>query len=217
LPLAELPRIDVVLLSHNHYDHLDLAALRSLARRDRARIVTTLGNDVWLAGRGVDGAKALDWWEPTRPCAGLEVVCTPAQHFSARNPWDRNRTLWGGFVLKSAAGTLYFAGDTGFGPLFATIGARLGPFDLALIPIGAYEPRWFMQPVHVHPDEAVRAHVALRSARSIGMHFGTFQLTDEGFDEPLRELAAAREKHGIAREEFDTLVPGETRAFGALG
>jgi len=210
LPLERLPRIDLVLLSHNHYDHLDLAALRVLSRRDRPRIVTTLGNDAWLVARDVEGAIALDWWESTRPSDALEVVCTPAQHFSARVPWDRNRTLWGGFVLKCDAGTIYFAGDSGFGTLFEAIGARLGPFDLALIPIGAYEPRWFMQPVHVNPDEAVRAHLALRSRRSIGMHFGTFQLTDEAIDAPLVALADARAQHGVAEAEFGTLEHGET-------
>ena len=134
-----------------------------------------------------------------------------AIHFAARWPWDKNRTLWGGFLLNTPAGRIYFAGDSGFCPGFAEIGARHGPVDLALIPIGAYEPRWFMAPVHLTPDEAVRAHLAVRARQSIGMHFGTFQLTDEGIDAPLQALAAARAAQGVPEAAFTTLDFGETR------
>jgi len=191
-----------VLLSHNHYDHLDVAALRWLARERQPLIVTTLGNRAWLARRGVNRVVELDWWQSHRLAPGLEVVCTPAQHFAARTPWDRCRTLWGGFALTGPAGRIYFAGDSGFCPGFAEIGRRLGPFDLALIPIGAYEPRWFMTAVHVNPDEAVRAHQAVRARRSLGMHFGTFQLTDEAIDAPVAALAEARLRHEVAAEDF---------------
>lgn len=211
LRLGELPRIDVVLLSHNHYDHLDLAALRWLARHHRPAIVTTLGNRAWLEQRNVGRLTELDWWQSHHPAADLEVLCTPAQHFAARTPWDRCRTLWGGFMLRSAAGLVFFAGDSGWGPHFAEIQQRLGSPRLALLPIGAYEPRWFMEAVHVTPHQAVQAHRALGAHQSIGMHFGTFNLTDEGIDDPLRALADARAAHGVVAADFDTLEFGETR------
>ena len=211
LRLPELPRIDVVLVSHNHYDHLDLAALRWLARQHRPVIVTTLGNKAWLEARGVAGVVELDWWQAHTVRGGLGVTCTPAQHFSARAPWDRCRTLWGGFMLHTSDGPVFFAGDTGWAPHFAEIKSRLGAPALALLPIGAYEPRWFMEPVHMNPDEAVRAHLALGARQSIGMHFGTFQLTNEDIDEPLAALAAARVACGIEPTVFFTLNFGETR------
>jgi len=211
LSLKQLPRINVVLLTHNHYDHLDLPSLRRLAREHQPLIITTLGNKAWLEKRGIGRVVELDWWQSHRAPGDLEVICTPAQHFAARWPWDRDKTLWGGFVLKRSSGRIYFAGDSGHFDGFIEIGSRLGPFDLALIPIGAYEPRWFMTPVHMNPDEAVRAHRAVGSRRSIGMHFGTFQLTDEAIDAPLQALAAARTAHGVAPASFDTLGFGETR------
>ena len=211
LALTALPPIDVVLVTHNHYDHLDLATLQWLARERRPRFVTTLGNQAWFAARGVTNVVELDWWQTHRHGAELEITCTPAQHFAARSPWDRCRTLWGGFALRTSHGSVYFCGDSGWGSHFAEIGKKFGPLDLALLPIGAYEPRWFMTPVHVDPDEAVRAHLAVRSRRSLGMHFGTFQLTDEAIDAPLHALAAARTAHGIAPEDFSTLDFGETR------
>ena len=213
--LEALPAIDVVLLSHNHYDHLDLGALRWLARERTPRIVTTLGNKDWLSARGVGNVVEIDWWQSVAVREGLQVTGTPAQHFAARTPWDRNLTLWGGFALRTPAGSIYFAGDSGWTPRFEEIGARLGPFDLSLIPIGAYEPRWFMTPVHMNPDEAVRAHLAVRSRRSIGMHFGTFQLTDEAIDAPVIALAEARAKHAVAAADFDALEFGETRSLEA--
>jgi L-ascorbate metabolism protein UlaG (beta-lactamase superfamily) len=214
LRLGELPRIDVVLLSHCHYDHLDLAALRWLSQRHRPAIVTTLGNRAWLEARGVARATELDWWQSHHPVADLEAICMPAQHFAARTPWDKNRTLWGGFMLRTAAGLVYFAGDSGWAPHFAEINARIGAPALALLPIGAYEPRWFMEPVHMNPDEAVRAHRALGAQQSLGMHFGTFQLTDEAIDAPVQDLAAACTAHGVPPGEFTTLDFGETRLFG---
>lgn len=213
LRLEQLPRIDVVLLSHNHYDHLDLATLRALARQHRPRIVTTLGNSAWLEARGVPAAVELDWWQRHPALPELTVTCTPAQHFTARTPWDRCRTLWGGFLLQAPTGSIYFAGDTGWAPFFTEIKNRLGSPDLALLPIGAYEPRWFMEAVHMTPDEAVRAHLALGARRSIGMHFGTFQLTDEAMNAPLEALAVARETYGINPVDFSTRPCGETWLF----
>ena len=213
LALEQLPRIDVVLVSHNHYDHLDLPALRWLARERRPQIITTLGNPAWLERRGVKNAAELDWWQSHRARPDLELVCTPAQHFAARTPWDRCRTLWGGFVLKTAAGRIYFAGDSGYFDGFREIGARLGPIDLSLLPIGAYEPRWFMEPVHMNPAESVRAHLDLRSRLSIGMHFGTVQLTDEAIDAPEKDLAAARAAQGVEPRVFATMDFGQTRVI----
>ena len=211
LSLDQLPRIDVVLVSHNHYDHLDLPALRWLARERRPLIVTTLGNKTWLEARGVANVVELDWWQAHRTAPELELVCTPAHHFAARWPWDRCKTLWGGFMIRTAHGQVYFCGDSSWTAHFAAIRQRLGAPDLALLPVGAYEPRWFMESVHINPEEAVQAHLVLGARRSIGMHFGTFQLTDEGIDAPLRALAAARIAHGLATNDFTTLESGATQ------
>ena len=214
LSLGQLPRIDLVLVTHNHYDHLDLPSLRWLARERRPLIVTTLGNQAWLESRGVGRVVELDWWQSHQASPELAVVGTPAQHFAARTPWDRCRTLWGGFGLITPAGRIYYAGDSGYFGGFGEIGARLGPIALAFLPIGAYEPRWFMEPVHMNPEEAVRAHLALGARQSIGMHFGTVQLTDEAIDAPQKDLAAARVLHGVEPRVFATMDFGQTRLAG---
>ena len=211
LTLTELPSIDFVVLSHNHYDHLDISALRWLARERRPQIITTLGNQAWLERSGVTSVVELDWWQPLLAHPELSVICTPAQHWSSRGPRDRNRTLWGGFMLKTPAGAVFFGGDSGWGSHFSTIRVRLGPPGLSLLPIGAYEPRWFMEPVHINPEEAVRAHLALGARQSLGMHYGTWQLTDEGIDAPLAALAVARQTHNVAESAFGTVDFGETR------
>ena len=141
------------------------------------------------------------------------MTYVPAQHFSSRGLHDRNRCLWGGFVVEAKGTVVYFAGDSGYCPHFAEIGQRFPRIDLALLPIGAYEPRWFMRQHHVDPQEAVRAHLDLRSRRSLGMHFGTFQLTDEAIEEPVLALRQARARAGVAEEDFDVLAFGETRQY----
>ncbi len=206
LALDALPRIDLILLSHNHYDHMDLPSLRRIHARDAPPIITTLGNTKTLAGLGP--VRELDWWNTTAQ-GGLEITATPARHFSRRGLNDMNRTLWAGFMLRGPDGSVLFCGDSGAGPHWADIGERLGPPGLALVPIGAYEPRWMMAPVHINPAEAVQAHVALGARRSIGMHFGTFQLTDEAMDAPVAGLAEAAAKHGLG-EQFGVLGFGET-------
>ncbi len=210
LRLGELPRVDVVVLSHNHYDHLDLASLRWLAQHRRPLIIAPLGLKAWLGARGVANVVELDWWQSHFAGSGIEIICTPAQHWSSRWPWDRCLTLWGGFCLKTAAGSVWFAGDTGWGPHFAEIRARLGTPDLALLPIGAYEPRWFMAAVHMNPAEAVRAHLALGAKQSLASHHSTFRLTDEGIDAPVHDLAAARDAHAVPPAAFTAPGFGET-------
>jgi L-ascorbate metabolism protein UlaG (beta-lactamase superfamily) len=207
IALADLPRAGIALQSHNHYDHLQPSSLKAIGA---ATIVTTLG-----VGRYVpQNVTELDWWQRTT-IGGATITAVPAQHFSARTPWDKNRSLWCGFIVQADGVTVYFAGDTGYSPQFAEIGARFPGIDVALLPIGAYEPRWFMTPMHMNPEEAVRAHLDVAARRSIGMHFGTFQLTDEGIDEPLAALARAREQHGVPADAFDVLDFGATEIFAA--
>ncbi len=209
----DLPPISTVLLSHNHYDHCDLRTLRLLAKRFDPIVVTPVGNARLVQSTGARRIEELDWWDVTKS-APLPITLTPAQHFSARTPFDRNRALWGGFMLGLSSGRLFFAGDTAYGPFFRQIRDRLGTIDLALIPIGAYEPRWFMQAVHMNPAEAVQAHIDLESSESIGMHFGTFQLTTEGIDEPLRALDEARRARNIPPERFRTIGFGDSIRLG---
>jgi L-ascorbate metabolism protein UlaG (beta-lactamase superfamily) len=161
---------------------------------------------------GIRSAVELDWWQSAE-LAGTRVTYVPAQHFSSRGLHDRNRCLWGGFVVEAQGAVVYFAGDSGYCPHFAEIARRFPRIDLALLPIGAYEPRWFMRQHHVNPQEAVRAHLDLRPGRSLGMHFGTFQLTDEAIDAPVVALRQAQADAGVAETEFDVLAFGETREY----
>ena len=211
---ADLPHIRTVLLSHNHYDHCDLGALRALENRFQPLVITPLGNARLLRSAGMRRIEELDWWQESTASA-CRLMLTPAQHFSARTPFDRNRALWGGFVFSAGDRRIFFAGDTGYAPHFRDIRARCGPIDLALLPIGAYEPRWFMRDMHMNPAEAVDAHRDLQSPRSIAMHFGTFQLTTEGIEEPLRALDAALDAHGLARGAFRALEFGESMVLNA--
>jgi L-ascorbate metabolism protein UlaG (beta-lactamase superfamily) len=205
----DLPTISLVLLSHNHYDHCDLRTLQLLERCFHPPVVTPLGNGRLLRSAGVRQVEEIDWWE-TASASPLPITLTPAQHFSARSMFDRNRALWGGFLIEAGGRRIFFAGDTGYGPHFREIAVRLGPVDLALLPIGAYEPRWFMKDIHMHPAEAVQAHLDLASRRSIAMHFGTFQLTPEGIEEPVRKLANALRERGVPAERFRTAEGGES-------
>jgi L-ascorbate metabolism protein UlaG (beta-lactamase superfamily) len=213
LPIEDLPAISVVLLSHNHYDHCDLPTLRILARRFDPLVVTPLGNGRLVRAAGVRRVEEIDWWEQSRT-APLSITGTPAHHFSARSPFDRNRALWGGFVLNAGARRIYFAGDTAYAPFFTDVRERLGPLDLALLPIGAYEPRWFMRAVHMNPAEAVQAHLDLGRPESIGMHFGTFQLTLEPIDAPAAALAASLRTHGVPEASFRAIGFGESVFVG---
>ncbi|MFV3126585.1 MBL fold metallo-hydrolase [Niveispirillum sp. KHB5.9] len=210
LGFDDLPGLDGILVSHNHYDHLDLASLRELDRRFQAPVVTSLGNAALIGGAGPRVVTELDWWQ-SHHLGGVEITYVPAQHFAARGLFDRNATLWGGFVLRANGRSLYFCGDSGYCPHFREIGERFPGIDLSLLPIGAYEPRWFMHIMHMNPEEAVQAHLDLGSRRSIGMHYGTFAgLTDEGIDDPVTALAAARAAHGLGQGDFGTLAVGRT-------
>jgi L-ascorbate metabolism protein UlaG (beta-lactamase superfamily) len=209
----DLPSISTVLLSHNHYDHCDRRTLSMLAERFDPLVLTPLGNGALVRSCGIRQVEELDWWQETETSA-LPITLTPAQHFSARSPLDKNRALWGGFMLTASGARIFFAGDTAYAPFFQDVRQRLGPIDLALLPIGAYEPRWFMQAVHMNPMEAVQAHLDLEASESLGMHFGTFQMTTEGIDEPLRALEVARSAKGIPPSRFRTPGFGESFRLG---
>jgi L-ascorbate metabolism protein UlaG (beta-lactamase superfamily) len=213
LRLGDLPPLDAILLSHNHYDHMDLATLSNLAP---VRVLTPLGNDTILLKHDFAiKSKALDWGQ-TVEVGPLRVTCEPALHWSARGRSDRRMALWGSFMVSGAAGDVFFAGDTGYGDgsLFPEIAARHEPIRLALLPIGAYAPRWFMRDQHCDPDEAVAIFAALKAERAFGCHWGTFRLTDEPYDEPPRRLTQALAKAGIAAERFVTPPPGGVWEIG---
>ena len=203
----DLPKIDLVLVSHNHYDHMDLPTLKRLWDRDHPVIVTSLGSDAILRESGV-GSTALDWNGSTAFRAGV-VFADRNQHWSSRWGTDRNRALWSAFTVLMPGGNIFFAGDTGYGD-WPREAAKDGPFRLAILPIGAYEPRDVMQANHMNPEEAVRAFEALKPGVALGMHWGTFQLTFEGIDDPPRRLAAARRARGIAEGRFVTTEVGRT-------
>jgi N-acyl-phosphatidylethanolamine-hydrolysing phospholipase D len=212
-----LPPIDVVLQSHDHYDHLDdLTVCRLEATNPGARWIVPLGLTPFLRHRGVLEITELDWWQEMTLDA-VTIGCTPAQHFSGRTPWDRNRSLWCGWTLATAAHRLFFAGDTGYHPEFARVAERFGPFDVALLPIGAYDPRWFMRPVHMNPEEAVQAARDLGSPHFVPMHWGTFKLTDEPLDEPPERARAAWRAAGLSEDRYWQLAIGETRTVGDGG
>jgi N-acyl-phosphatidylethanolamine-hydrolysing phospholipase D len=220
IALADLPQIDAVLISHNHYDHLDEASVKALnAQKGGAPLfIVPLGIKPWLAERGITNTIELDWWQ-AHVLNSVEIILTPVQHWSARGTSDRLQTLWGGYAIFAPSSHLFFAGDTGYSQDFSDIQTRFaerqktGGFDLALIPIGAYEPRWFMQQQHINPEESVRIHKDLKAKASLGIHWGTFELTDESLDEPPQELAKARTAKGVKAEEFFVLKIGETRVL----
>ena len=244
LALSELPHVDVVVISHNHYDHLDSASVKALAAQagGSPRFVVPLGLAGWFKARGISDVVELDWWEShafthaaggarkagpaaalrPNPEPALELMLTPAQHWSSRGLHDRLKTLWGGFAMLSPDFHCFYSGDTGYSQDFADIAAHLaerhtgasgGGFDLALLPIGAYQPRNLMRTQHVDPPEAVQIHRDLGAQRSIGLHWGTFELTDESIDEPPRALAEAAAAAGLAADAFTVMAIGETRLF----
>lgn len=209
LAMDQLPKIDVILVSHSHYDHMDIPSLKSLQKKHNPLILLPLGNKKILERNGIKGAVEMDWWQ-SHEVGGQKITLVPAHHWSSRSPWDRNEALWGGFVIEAGGVKAYFAGDSGYGPIFKELVSKLGVFDVSIIPIGAYEPRWFMKQQHLNPDDAVLAHLDLQSPFTLGAHFGTFQLTDEGIDDPIVELAQALEKHKVSKDLFPAPENGQT-------
>src|SRR5215470_1084848 len=207
--LEDLPPISIVLLSHNHYDHCDLRTLRRLATHFDPIVATPVGNGRLARRAGLHRVEELDWWQQAAT-SQAPITPSPAHHLSARSPFDKNRALWGGFQIAAGNTRIYFAGDTAYAPFFRDVRQRLGPIDLALLPIGAYEPRWFMRAVHMNPEEAVQAHLDLEASQSVAMHFGTFPLTAEGIDQPVLDLGDALRSKGVARSRFTTLAFGDS-------
>jgi L-ascorbate metabolism protein UlaG (beta-lactamase superfamily) len=195
---------------------MDLPTLLHLRHVHSPRFYVGLGNQRYLNGRGLDDVTELDWWESAPLGDGAQITFTPAQHWSSRGPTDRHRTLWGGFVVTTQAGSMFFAGDTGYAAHFRKIRERLGSPRLALLPIGAYEPRWFMSQMHTAPDEAVQAHLDLGAQTSLAIHFGAFLVSDEAQDQPPRDLRAALAAAGLPDDCFWILAPGESRAAPAI-
>ncbi len=225
IPLNKLPRIDVVMISHDHHDHLNAYSVKGIVRRAAAAghspplFIVPEGLGKWFRKRGFARVEEIGWWRTLEPAqapelGGLRVHATPVQHWSQRFPWLVNRTHWTGFVVEGSGGKLFFPGDTGYSRDFVDIRARLGPMTIALLPIGAYEPRWFMAPMHTSPEDAVSIHRDLECSLSIAMHWGTFAQTDEPFDEPPRLLAQAMRDATVRPEHFWVMEHGETRELG---
>jgi N-acyl-phosphatidylethanolamine-hydrolysing phospholipase D len=210
MALEELPRIDLVVVTHNHRDHMDPWTLRRLGATPR--YVVPLGNAATMMRFGARDVIELDWWQRTE-LGELEVTMVPARHWSMHSLWDRNEALWAGVVVRAPEGAAYHSGDTAFFDGFTEIGARLGPIDWAMLPIGAYEPRWFMASQHMGPDEAVRAALMLRARTFVAMHWGTFKLTDEPVGEPPHMARIEARAAGLSDEATWILDVGETRAL----
>jgi L-ascorbate metabolism protein UlaG (beta-lactamase superfamily) len=210
----DLPPIDVVLVSHNHYDHLDLPTLKRLAERGTPRSIVSLGNLDLVRGTGIPRVDEFDWWQSTPLSSSVTVTLVPAQHFSSRTLWDRNKTLWGGFIISGPSGNVYFAGDTGYGPHFREIARRFSPIRVAILPISPFQPRQSNEPPHISnhmgPLEAIPAHKDLNAQVSIAAHFQVFQLGSDGFDDAVNGLSAALKEHNLDHGTFITPEPGQS-------
>lgn len=218
LKLEELPHIDIVVISHNHYDHLDKPTLRDLVAQQPDKppqFYVPLGVAELFSDMGIASVTEMDWWQQHQQ-QSVVITALPVQHFSGRSLSDTNETLWAGWLFAVSGQKIFFGGDTGYSKDFLDIYERIGAIDFALLPIGAYEPRWFMQAMHVNPEEAVQIFQDLRTRYAVGMHWGTFKLTDEDMDEPPKRLVTAREAAGIAAEQFFVMQHGETRSLDFL-
>ena len=214
IKLEDLPKIDVLLLSHNHWDHLDIATVKKIHAIHHPKMITPLGVKAFLDQERVMGAEDVDWWQKVEINASMKVQSVPAQHFSGRGTFDRDATLWCGYVICRPGGNIYFVGDTGYNDqTFKEIGERCTPIEVALIPIGAYKPKWFMSPIHCSPEEAVKIHQEVKSKNSVATHFGTFPLADDSQAEPIKELNKALQESGIHPEAFLVLEEGVPRDF----
>jgi L-ascorbate metabolism protein UlaG (beta-lactamase superfamily) len=215
IAFEDLPPIDVVLVSHNHYDHMDGPTLARLRERHNPLVIAPLGNEHVL--RGIDDdmrVRTLDWWQhAVLDDDSVRVHVVPVYHWSRRSMFDRNKALWGGFVVETPGGKIYYGGDTGFreGKHFAAARERFGAFRLAVLAVGAYEPRWFMKDQHVNPAEAVRIHQLLGGPTTLGVHLRTFQLTDESIEQPDLDLAQALREARVSGDRFFTLPVGDSR------
>ncbi len=209
----DLPNIDLILLTHNHYDHMDLDTLTRLSPRFAPTVLVSRGNKKLLLSVGFEDLHELDWWDDIQINPTLKITFAPTQHFSGRSLWDRQKSLWGSYMIHYRDRLIYFGADSGYSTHFSEIRTRLGSPELALLGIGAYAPRWFMKPMHMNPEEAVQAHRDLESRQSIGMHFGTFQLSSEAISQPQIDLKAALADAHIPEAEFVTLSEGETRVY----
>lgn len=208
----DLPRIDAVLLSHNHYDHLDIKTLSALRERDNPLVVTPLGNDTIIHKSDEQiRTQIADWGESVDLPNGVKVHFEPAHHWSARGIGDRRNALWAAFVIEGPAGLIYHIGDTGFfgGKFYKEAAAKYGGFRLAILPFGAYQPRSFMKPQHQNPDEAVQGHLICNAKHTLGHHWGTFQLTDESIEDQINDLDSALAKYGVSQNIFRRLMPGQ--------
>jgi L-ascorbate metabolism protein UlaG (beta-lactamase superfamily) len=218
MQLKDLPHVDLVLVSHNHYDHLDLDTVLALNQQAGGPplFVVPLGVDLWMKEQGITNVKALDWWD-SHPVGAAKVTLVPVQHWSSRTPFDRHHTLWGGFVLQApVAGqpySMFFTGDTGYSADFKNIGVKFGGFDFSQIAVGCYAPRWFMHDQHVDEDAAVKIHLDVKSRLSMGVHWGAFRLCDDPLEAPIDGLPKARAAHGVADDAFVLFAIGETRVL----
>ena len=208
--MDDLPEIHYVLMSHNHYDHLDKATLKKLHQKHQPKIITPLGVGAYIKKIGLNNQSDLDWWQKRElpETEGITITCLPASHFSSRGTLDRNKTLWCGYLIDSPQGTVYFAGDSGNGAFFQRIADNTPHMDIALLPIGAYKPEWFMSPIHTSPHDAVEIHQTLKPGVSIASHFGTFPLPDDNTESALADLKRAKEEAGVAEEGFVALEEG---------
>jgi L-ascorbate metabolism protein UlaG (beta-lactamase superfamily) len=211
LRFEDLPKIDAVLISHNHYDHLDVETLRRLAKEHAPKILVGLGNNLLLEEEQIPNGLERDWWQSVTLNSGLRITAVPVQHFSSRGLTDRDANLWTGWIIESAGGPIFFAGDTGNGPALEQVAERWAPVRLAILPIGAYRPEWFMSPVHISPKEAVQLHQRLQARKSVAIHFGTFPLADDGETEPQEELNRQMDAAGVSPDAFWILNFGEGR------
>jgi len=217
MQISDLPEIDAVIISHDHYDSLDVASVRALAVHNKQRTLSffvPLGMKAWFDDLDLESIEVIELdWGQSHLMSGVKFIAEPSQHWSKRTLFDTYERLWASWVIESADKKLFFAGDTGYAQHFKQIGNKYDGFDIALLPIGAYEPRWFMKSHHVNPDEAVKMHMDIKSQYSVAMHWGTFVLTDEPLDEPPLKLLEALKKYQLPETEFEIYKHGETRFF----
>jgi L-ascorbate metabolism protein UlaG (beta-lactamase superfamily) len=209
----DLPKIDLILISHNHYDHLDVKTLKRLKRRFDPKVLVPLGDKELIESLGFKNVHEFDWWGSIEINKTTKISFLPTQHFSSRTLFDHSKSLWGSYIIESNSKSIYFGGDAGYSTHYLEIFKRFGAMDVALLGIGAYEPSWFMQHMHMNPAEAVRAHLDLQSKQSIGMHFGTFQLSAEAIDQPVIDLLQAKKQAEITDNSFIVMTEGETKLF----